>query len=389
MLRRISLHLLFFCLALPSVSRDAAWGTVEQCSLRPRDEQGTCYEQALADIVQRSGPQPALAVLEQLVASAPGTQENAHHLAHHVGRIAYARYHDMPQAFTSCTNAFASGCYHGVLEAHLSGTPHLAPRDVAEICRGVRDPLRPAFTHFLCVHGLGHGLVMYFHDDMFTALTFCDALPDPFDRENCYGGAFMQNVMAFRAQGNGGHDHHGNHAGHAAPAKPRKLLDPADPLYPCTEVAVKYRRSCYLMQSSAVLLLNGGDFAKTFLACQNVPAEYRNICLQSIGRDISAFTLTNPETTKNICALVASPQSGQCLYGAAKDFIYTHTDPQRGIALCRLADEVDKKDCYKGVRDFVLDLEPDEAKRKQTCRSADARYRGLCRGSRLWFLMFF
>src|SRR5262249_4293349 len=151
------------------------------------------------------------------------------------------------------------------------------------------------------------------------ALNYCDVLQESYDQQNCYGGVFMQNVMAFRWQSEGGHDSHGNHGhhgGHAAPAEPRKLLDRADHLYPCSVVGDKYRSACYSMQTSAILFLNGDNFAKTFALCQRAPSEYLNTCIASLGRDISGYTLTNPQTTKAICSIAPQNLVGQCLRGA-------------------------------------------------------------------------
>jgi hypothetical protein len=379
------LLLFLFVLHLPFVAQDVSWGAGEHCWLKAYDERVGCYERVLDDIIRHQGTRQALATLQQSVENDPVARIQSHPLAHQIGRLSYAHYNNMAQAFLRCTDAFNSGCYHGVLEAHLSGIPHLAPRDVAEVCRGVKDPLRPAFTQFLCLHGLGHGLVMHFNNDMFKALTFCDGLTTIWDQENCYGGVFMQNIVAFKSLGDAGHDSHGGHGGHAVTTEPRKLLDPNDHLYPCTVVGEKYRRACYLMQSSAMLALNGQNFAKTFTLCQKAPEQYLITCIQSVGRDISGVTLTNPEATKAICFLAPSHLVGECLKGAVKDFIGTHANPQRGIALCRVVDDANKEDCYKGVGTYLMDFYPDREKRNEACRSAEPGYQAACRGTKSWF----
>ena len=374
-----------FLLILPLlfVAQDVTWGIGEHCSLKAAAERLSCYERVLDDIIRSQGTRQALVELQQLVEHDQEARRQAHPLAHHIGRLSYLSYNNsVAQAFQQCTDGFASGCYHGVLEAHLSGFPHLVPADVAEVCRPVLDPVRPAFTHFLCVHGLGHGLTMYFKGDILKALSYCDGLTSG-DHEECYGGVFMQNIVTFDRQG-ARHDSHGGHTGHNATAEKKKHLDPNDQLYPCTVVAKKYLRACYMLQSSGILAMNGDNFAKTFTACEKAPAEYLKVCIASVGRDISAFTLNNPKATKAMCGIAPPHLIGPCLRGAARDFFYTRADTGLALALCRIADDANKKDCYKGIRDIIIDFYPDEQKRKEVCRTAERGYQALCWGASRW-----
>ena len=50
-----------------------------------------------------------------------------------------------------------------------------------------------------------------------------------------------------------------------------KYLSNDDPQYPCSIVADKYKGTCYLMQTSRMLTLAGGDFAKVFKECDDAP----------------------------------------------------------------------------------------------------------------------
>jgi len=382
--RLLGLLLVLSALSLPFVVKDTAWAAGEHCMQKPYRERVDCYAPVLEDVLRRDGTPQALKTLRQLATADEAAQKFAHPLTHHIGRLTYAQDKNVAKAFLRCTDDFHNGCYHGVLEAHLSGMPHLTPRDVGEVCLGVKDPLRPDFTHAICTHGLGHGLMMYFQNDMFKALAYCDGLTGPSDQESCYGGVYMQNIVEFTSQSIGAQHSHAGHNGHAGRTEPRKFLDPNDQLYPCTAVAKKYQGACYLIQASAILALNGHNFAQTFMRCQQVPTEYLNICIQSVGREVSAFTLADPETTKAICSLATPPLIGECLRGAAKDFIYAYADPQRGIALCRIADKANKDDCYKGVGEVLISFYPDREQRREACQSAELTHRATCRGAKWW-----
>ncbi len=346
----------------------------EECRTKSYQEKIPCYKQMFERIIQTQGTEQALDTLQQLTSADPDVRHYSHPYTHHIGKFSFAHYKDAVTAFSHCKDTFWSGCYHGVLEGYVSQFPNLAPKDIASVCSGVKDAQRPIFMKFQCVHGLGHGLTMHFENDFFKALTFCDALPTMWDQESCYGGAFMQNVIAFQTQA---HADHSDHAGHAGQVK---MLDASDPHYPCNAVGKQYQRSCYMMQTSAMLTFNGYDFAKTFKECEKAPTDLVETCVRSLGRDVSGYTLTNAERVRTLCLLGQPHLIGQCFRGAAKDFGFTHASPQRSIALCRVVDGPYKADCYTAVQEFLVDFHADQAKRNLECRTADEAYQSICRG---------
>jgi hypothetical protein len=359
----LAVFLLLLCL------RGAAWAEGEECRPKSYQDKIPCYKQVFERIIQTRGTEQALDRLQELSSVDPDVRHYSHPYTHHIGKFSFAHYKDAAIAFAHCKDTFWSGCYHGVLEGYVSQFPNLTPKDIASVCGAVKDAQRPIFMKFQCVHGLGHGLTMHFEHDLRKALTFCDALPTRWDRESCYGGSFMENVIAYQAQG------HSDHAGQA------KLLDARDPHYPCNAVAHAYRRSCYMMQTSAMLTFNGYDFAKTFQECEQAPAEFVDTCVRSLGRDISGFTLTNAERVRTLCLLGPPNRTGQCFRGAAKDFGFTHASPQRSISLCRVVDGPYKADCYAAVQEFLVDFHADQTKRDQECQTADEAYRSICLGT--------
>ncbi len=367
----LALPVLLLCFA------GSAGAAGEECRSKSYQEKIPCYKQVLERIVRTEGTEQALDTLQQLSSVDPDVRHYSHPYTHHIGKVTFAHYTDAATAFAHCKDTFWSGCYHGVLEGYVSQFPNLAPDDIASVCAGVQDPQRPIFMKFQCVHGLGHGLTMHFHHDLFKALTFCDALPTAWDQESCYGGAFMENVIWFQTGPHEDHDGHAEHAGHDTRAK---LLDPSNPHYPCDAVDKRYQRSCYMMQTSAMLTFNGYDFAATFKECEKAPADLVETCVRSLGRDVSGYTLTDAERVRTLCLLGPSHLIGQCFRGAVKDFGYTHASPQRSIGLCRVVDGPYKADCYSAVQEFLVAFHADQAKRDQECKSADEAYQSICRG---------
>lgn len=67
-------------------------------------------------------------------------------------------------------------------------------------------------------------------NELFESLGTCDVLVDGWERDRCYSGVFMENLMA-----------------EDDPSHPSKYLKPDQRLYPCTDVEERYKTRCYEM----------------------------------------------------------------------------------------------------------------------------------------------
>lgn len=132
-----------------------------------------------------------------------------------------------------------------------------------------------------------------------------------------------------------------------------KYLKPGEPLYPCTAVGDKYKGTCYLMQTSYMLKVTNGDFAKVFLLCEQAGDAFRATCFQSLGRDASGRSVSNAETTKNTCNLGKNFEAqSNCVIGAVKDFIsYFHSDMQ-AKELCASLDTGLQSICFSTAESY-------------------------------------
>ncbi len=106
-------------------------------------------------------------------------------------------------------------------------------------------------------------------NDLFESLETCDMLTDGWERERCYGGVFMENVV-----------------NRDNPAHPSKYLEADQPLYPCDVVEPRYKNECYQRQTSYVLETQGNDFSRVFDLCATaVEEDFRPSCYQGLGWD--------------------------------------------------------------------------------------------------------
>lgn len=257
-------------------------------------------DSALRALLAVAGPD---AVISDLVLESGGevTLRDCHQQAHRIGRVAYELYG--AEAFEQGTASCHSGYYHGAMEAFLSQKGTL---DLSENIQNLCSIFKTQFGTFECLHGVGHGLMAYENYDLMAALHACDTLADTFSARSCYGGVFMENIVA--AQGLGAIE------GHAT----EWVSD--DPHYPCSALPKNTDRyaDCYLMQTSWMLSQNGYDYAKTAAECLKTLESVRSVCFQSLGRDIAGNTLRDAAQINQLCE--HAPQQGgyfdKCIVGA-------------------------------------------------------------------------
>jgi hypothetical protein len=288
-----------------------------------------CYESHYTSLVRDSGIRSAFADLRRRYDSDGYVKSQCHPLAHVIGRIASEQFERPGDAYQYADSFCWSGYHHGVLEGIIGrvGLNNL-PKEINGICANIHDRDRYGFDYYNCVHGLGHGVMSINQNHLFKALAMCDYLEGNWEQISCASGAYMENIII------DGKNHK------------TEFLKPEDPLYPCNASPEKYTDTCYLMQTSYMLKINGYDFAKTFEWCENA-GNYRNTCYVSIGRDASGSTVSDPDRTAAKCLLGKKGDPQQyCIDGAVKDFIsYYHSDKE-AKKLCEvLSDEGLKTSC--------------------------------------------
>jgi hypothetical protein len=180
-------------------------------------------------------------------------------------------------------------------------------------------------------------------NELFESLRACDTLTDEWEKDPCYAGVFMQNVMA--ADG---------------PSDPFKHLRADRPLYPCTDVELQYKSACYRLQSAYVLQTQGNNFGKAFGLCATAEQGFRPACYQGLGGYASLQGIqqnaTNAVQNKSISTLCMLDEDHEarsnCSAGAAKQFILNYHSDTQARMLCDFFG-VDVRDaCLQAAEEF-------------------------------------
>ena len=318
-----------------------------------------CYRQAFGNLTYREGPEKALALLATDDSQLPAVHADCHQISHWIGRAGLVYYkHDPGQALSHGAMTCNSGYYHGVLQVALAGLPrNVVVKKSQHLCSAPAVNTEE-FLLYQCVHGLGHGLMIYSGDDLPWSLRTCHKLLTGFDRVSCTGGVFMQNLDTTMGTS--------------------RYLRAKDPIYPCTAVAERDKVYCYLMVTSRINTLDGYNWRKTAAWCRRSEPGWVQTCFESYGRDASGASEYDPAKTIGLC-LEAGPDAGDCIYGAARDFGNNYAGGPKASQFCAAAAARFRPRCYEGIGTILGAMHRYGPERRTACnRATPARYRDDC-----------
>jgi cytochrome c553 len=325
-----------------------------------------CYKQAFGNLAYYDGPETALARLATYMKTNNQVDSGCHQIAHSIGHAGYAHFHDnAAQALAHGSMTCWSGYYHGVVERAFSGVPRSKVASLArKMCTG-SEINKTYFLLYQCVHGLGHGLMIYSLNDLPYSLRVCDHLATAWDQSSCTGGVFMQNFLPGPMQ-----------------IAPTKWIRKKDLLYPCDEVAGRDKLYCYLMVTSRILPVVRYDFRKAAAWCRKAETGWVATCFQSFGRDASGYSVQKPVKIVQLCRLAGSMER-ECIYGGSRDLTANDAGPTRAIRMCLLAPAATRSYCFNGIGTILGGFANGTAERRARCDPVPAAYRRDCyRGAR-------
>jgi cytochrome c553 len=309
-----------------------------------------CFEQAFGNLAYEEGPKAALAAFAKTIDVDP-TVRVCHRIAHALGAGGLAHYDgDVGLAFADGSAVCWSGYYHGILERAFAGVSQdELPAVSRRLCAS--EAVRSSdFIAYQCVHGLGHGLMIYTGYDLPLSLETCDELGTDWDRVSCTGGVFMENLQTS----------YGTRS---------TWLRDDDPLYPCPTVEERHKLYCYLMVTSRILDVVGGDWDETVAWCRKAERRWVSTCFQSLGRDASGRTLQSPTEILAICAK-GGDMARECVYGAARDITSMDAGARRATPFCEQAPRAARSYCFNGIGTVLGGFARESAERRAACRAA-------------------
>ncbi|HEY1266099.1 MAG TPA: hypothetical protein VGH16_02505 [Candidatus Binatia bacterium] len=291
---------------------------LKECLARQAPGSDECLDVLFRGELEKHPPAELLKSVHQYEEDDAGLRLACHPVVHALGREIFRVKGNIHDAFLACDQTCHSGCYHGAVERFLRGDSKAPARHVTESEIVRKAPTACDVTverrvYFQCLHGLGHALMFFTENDVDTSLKGCDALSGAWSQESCYGGVFMENVVSALSD--------------------QRKVSATDPQYPCNQVAEKYRRSCYWMQTSRMQEM-GLNEQQQFDECAKA-GWFAGDCAQSIGRDLSNLSRTGESATAAAaCESVSDDARRACIRGAVYALIDNTWDLTYATPFC-------------------------------------------------------
>ncbi len=212
--------------------------------------------------------------------SGEGRDFNCHVFAHTIGRLSFAK--EGEGAIRKNITLCHSGYQHGVMAAFINAT---GARNLVERLDRICEIAESNFGRLTCYHGVGHGLMAYYNNDLPTAINRCLTLGNRFKQNNCMVGVFMENI--------------GSRVGDSVSDHPTVWLKEDDPHFPCNSIdqAQQIQNMCYSIQPDWMNHLYKNNISKTISECMKAAESARPSCFFGVGQEIS-FLATSGNFSK-------------------------------------------------------------------------------------------
>ena len=337
------------------------------------DAYSTCLGDGIASLSSAGNIALAMGTLDLIVHDDQSLVLLGHPLAHALGYAVRSTPATATRLLTECDDRYQSGCYHGILQRYFDarmGMP-IAQKVLVAPCDGLRGT-REQFRLFDCLHGTGHGLMMYHRYDVNASLKDCDRLGSDWDQRSCYGGVFMEHNMGARMQSFGDGEF-GMHR-HSTPAASVVLFKPNDLHYPCDATQLRYRRQCYELQADLILPAVKQDYQKAAEVCDSAGTpDLMRACYLGLGRNASGASAFQYSGIRKRCDKSSPTGIAFCYEGAVRHLAYAPSELPRGVAFCKsLSPGVIRTRCWDGVGLQVGGFFADLGSRRRACQTEDA-----------------
>jgi len=334
------------------------------------DAYSTCIGDGIASLSSAGNIALAMGTLDRVIHSDPSLVLLGHPLAHALGYAVRSTPATATRLLSECDDRYQSGCYHGILQRYFDariGMP-IAQSVLLAPCDGLRGT-REQFLLFDCLHGTGHGLMMYHRYDVNASLKDCDRLAADWDRRSCYSGVFMEHNMGARMQVFG-EGKFGMHR-HSMPAASVVLFKPDDLHYPCDATPDRYRHECYELQADLILPAVKQDYRKASGVCDAAGTpDLVSACYAGLGRNASGAAAFQFAGIRKRCELASRAGLPFCYEGAVRHLAYAPSELPRGVAFCKSLPEGEARTrCWDGVGLQVGGFFSDLPSRQRACES--------------------
>lgn len=339
-----------------------------------------CWENIVTRILQEKGVAETIWYLERFREKDPKLASACHDYAHIVGEISYWLYEDRGGLeLTDDTTLCEYGFYHGFMQEFGHHGENFL-EDSPEVCRDLVENFfkegSKKTTIDQCYHGIGHGLVFHYIDELGSndkeiaqkAVPICLENFPEYDKDcvdGVYGGI---NLLYF-----------GYH-GYQIP------VNEEDPFYLCREEAEPYKDGCYVNLSASIFDFYSNDLSRALSAVASLgDISSASAAVEGLASASSHHFFWEPDFYSQaigICQDLDRGLNNDCLRGLAQGILNRARPQERyelAVNLCQ--DEKLKSSeteaCLEGIFTKVFHQDLDSMDR--VCSLVSEEYKSRCR----------
>jgi len=326
--------------------------------------------------IEKGGQVSLLSEFNRVISVLENNMTYCHAPAHHLGEFLYDYTDDLETAISVADSRCGGAIFHGVLEKFFENSSNnsisidqIVP---SKICPNKDNEF--SLERYECLHGLGHGLTVYYQYDVFEAIKHCGDFSEDWEINTCSNGVFMENVDSYLS-------------GSVA------MFEQNDVFYPCNKMDSKYASACYHHQNTFMLVQNNYSIPDTFSDCDNITSqEYVKYCYRGMGRQLAPVSSSieipvDPEIkfsqSIEICQKGQMQFQGNCLMGTLR-VIIDQDSLEEGFRYCEFLPEQFKYDCYNLLGVWIkMAYESSNDQINQCSQAKDLHYFDVCMNSTL------
>jgi len=295
-----------------------------------------------------------IATFHDLVSNYEESVNYCHSYAHHLSRYLMVYVGDVTETISYLDRKCGGSLFHGVVEQYFI-SQQLNKVDPAEIEINSICPENQKNPYDVkkleCIHGIGHGLYIIYHSDVFEAVERCDVFDAGWEQDRCAAGIFMENQVVFYE------DEEGD-------------FKEDDLLYPCNQIDSKYAPACYGFQAYYIIQ-NKLNVSRSIPECDKIiPEEFVKFCYAGIGGQMSRIVFDNLTKSFEICSNGQPQYQKYCFTGIAFA-IADHRGIDRTFEYCKIVPEFAKYDCYNELGKWIAMFDITTDARSEQCSKAE------------------
>jgi hypothetical protein len=281
-------------------------------------------------IASKQDPLKAMEVLHLELEKNPSLENSCHGITHEIGHIAYEKYGFKKALAQFEDDICGSGYMHGVTESYIENSKNPL-KDMLSACpKG----------YGACFHGIGHGLLLYYENDLPKATAGCDMFKSLIEQVQCSEGVFMQNFNTEKSI----HDN--------------IYLNEDDTLFPCNSQSDLHKSACYFYSPRYFVKLHPGQYKEAIDVCLLAPHDYIGRCIRGVGSVVMKQNIDKLQFVESICKSVPDEYMSDCYGGLVSYFTIHIGSIKEGQEFCSRLDNDFLKLCKSTVnasKTFFLD----------------------------------